>query len=82
MPENKEHEPANPMIAEALREGKDATGLCTVREIAGYMIEKNHEFSELSWEDDSGNYIRVRMQIMEPLNQPLEVRNANTRRQS
>jgi hypothetical protein len=46
-------EPTNPMIKTALEKGEDATGLCTVRDLASYLIErkeaqkKNAEDGEL-----------------------------------
>ena len=41
-----EHAAANPMIAEALAKGEDATGLCTVRECAEtlYMSSFSKEY--------------------------------------
>ena len=41
---------ANPMIQAALDAGQDASGLCTVRELAGYLSELNQRECELYFE--------------------------------
>lgn len=40
---------ANPMIQEALDRAEETTGLCTVREVADWLIGHDTEECELTW---------------------------------
>lgn len=50
-------EPQNPMIADALSLDEDATGLCTVRELAEMTMNiASNQISELSFEHKGKRY--------------------------
>lgn len=53
----------NPMIAEALAEGRDATGLCTVREAASALIESGRRELEMTWGTPDGWRVNVELKV-------------------
>lgn len=54
---------ANPMVAQAISEWKETTGLCTVREAVTAMLAAEHNPMELWYTDDEDRKIHVEIKI-------------------
>lgn len=55
----------NTMIAKALDQGEDATGLCTLRELVAHMLVADMTKCELVWEDETNHVINVMVEILQ-----------------
>jgi hypothetical protein len=62
-PEDRKPAGWNPIIQAALDAGQDTTGLCTVRELASYLLELPKPIAELAFEL-GGKQINVEVKVL------------------
>ena len=62
-------EPTNPMIADALEKGEDATGLCTLRDLVEEMLASDQSLvrhwhkCEIAWQREDRSTVNVEVRI-------------------